>query len=139
MGDPIWHGYDQAALDDQYKASGTRIRNPEEYLARWRADPRRHHRRATGDDLIGLLRKGIAAKFSVTHADDRHPRIFISLILHACTERVVHVLRRLRRSHSDLDAPGPQPPSTKFELPRAPPSPSTRRATPLVGSRGVVR
>ena len=38
MGDPIWHGYDQAALDDQYKASGTRIRNPEEYLARWRAD-----------------------------------------------------------------------------------------------------
>jgi len=38
MGDPLWHGYDQAALDDQYKASGTRIRNPEEYLARWRAD-----------------------------------------------------------------------------------------------------
>ena len=47
------------------------------------------------------------------------------LVLHACTERVVHVLRRLRRSHSDLDAPGPQPPSTKFDLPRAPPSPST--------------
>ncbi|MBU3739382.1 MAG: alpha/beta hydrolase [Rhodoferax sp.] len=38
MGDPIWHGYDQAAHDDQYKASGTRIRNPEEYLARWRAE-----------------------------------------------------------------------------------------------------
>ena len=37
-GDSLWHGYDQLELDDQYKASGTRIRNPSDYLARWRAD-----------------------------------------------------------------------------------------------------
>ncbi len=38
MADALWHGYDQAQLDDQYKASGTRIPNPGEYLERWRAD-----------------------------------------------------------------------------------------------------
>ena len=34
----LWHGYDQVALNDQYKASGTRIPNPGDYLDRWRAD-----------------------------------------------------------------------------------------------------
>lgn len=34
----LWHGYDQAALDDQYRASGTRISNPGEYIERWRAE-----------------------------------------------------------------------------------------------------
>lgn len=39
MIDPaLWHGYDQAALDDQYKASGTRIPDPQAWLDRWRAD-----------------------------------------------------------------------------------------------------
>ena len=38
MADALWHGYDQVQLDDQYKASGTRIPNPGEYLERWRAD-----------------------------------------------------------------------------------------------------
>ena len=33
----LWHGYDQAGLDDQYKASGTRIRDPQAWLDRWRA------------------------------------------------------------------------------------------------------
>ncbi len=38
MAEALWHGYDQVQLDDQYKASGTRIPNPDEYLDRWRAD-----------------------------------------------------------------------------------------------------
>ncbi len=42
MGEALWHGYDQAQLDDQYKASGTRIANPGEYLERWRAESRQH-------------------------------------------------------------------------------------------------
>ena len=38
MGESLWHGYDQAQLDDQYKASGIRIPNPGDYLDRWRAE-----------------------------------------------------------------------------------------------------
>ena len=34
----LWHGYDRADLDDQYRASGRRIRDPDAWLARWRAD-----------------------------------------------------------------------------------------------------
>lgn len=37
----LWHGYDRADLDDQYRASGRRIRDPDAWLARWRADGER--------------------------------------------------------------------------------------------------
>lgn len=52
MGAAVWHGYDQVELDDQYKASGTRIRNPLEYLERWRADSLAL--RARGDCLLDV-------------------------------------------------------------------------------------
>ena len=32
MAESVWHGYDQPALDDQYKASGTRIPDPDDYI-----------------------------------------------------------------------------------------------------------
>ena len=38
MGEPLWHGYDQVQLDDQYKASGSRLPNPGDYLDRWRSE-----------------------------------------------------------------------------------------------------
>jgi arylformamidase len=41
MGETLWHGYDRAELDGQYRASGTRIPNPEDFLASWKADSAR--------------------------------------------------------------------------------------------------
>ena len=52
MGDPIWHGYDQDALDDQYKASGTRIPNPGAYIERWREEGRQL--RSSSDCLLDV-------------------------------------------------------------------------------------
>ena len=52
MGESLWHGYDQTALDDQYKASGTRIPNPGDYIERWRAEGR--HLRASCDCLVDV-------------------------------------------------------------------------------------
>jgi arylformamidase len=52
MAEPLWHGYDQAQLNDQYKASGTRIPNPEEYLASWRA--RSEQFRASSDCVLNV-------------------------------------------------------------------------------------
>jgi arylformamidase len=50
MGEPFWHGYDQAQLDDQYRASGTRIPNPGDFLDRWRTESR--ELRASSDCLL---------------------------------------------------------------------------------------
>jgi arylformamidase len=38
MAEGLWHGYDKDELDDQYRASGRRVPNFADYVAKWVAD-----------------------------------------------------------------------------------------------------